>query len=323
MSAASDSALVLAVDIGGTKVEAALVDGDGGVRAGSTRRGPTGPDASFDDLVAVIVRVAGESVSTAPDGAVIIGVGIGSAGPIDLGNGTISPNNLPRLHGFAVRRELELLLPGCPATLRLDGTCTALAEHWLGATRGTGNSLSMVVSTGVGGGLILDGRLVSGRTGNAGHVGQIQIATRHPGADRDAATLEAIASGPRTVAWARELGWNGATGEDLATDAASGDRTALAAIRRSATAVGEAIASVSTLLDLEVVAIGGGFANVSDDYIGLVASAVRDSAMFDYARAVQVVPSALQGAGPLLGAAALVHRAELLGASPRVPATVG
>lgn len=304
--------LALAVDVGGTKVAAALVDESGRIVPGSLHRAPTGPRTTRSDLADTIERVARDALVHAHPSAVI-GVGIGSAGPVDLERGTISPKNMPLLAGFDIRERMSALVPGLPAVLRLDGTCIALAEHWLGATRGARHSMSMVVSTGVGGGLIVEGTLVAGRTGNAGHIGQIQIATRTAGSSSESATLEALASGPQTVAWARAQGWGGSSGEDLAADGAAGHPLALAAIRRSATAVGEAIASVSTLLDLEVVAIGGGFANVSPDYVALVASAVLESSVFAYAREVRVVASSLSGEGPLLGAGALIHRADLLG----------
>lgn len=310
--------LALAVDVGGTKVAAALVDARGTVVPGSLHRAPTGPQSTRSDLASGIEHVAREAL-THGDPRDVIGVGIGSAGPVDLERGTISPKNMPLLAGFDIRERISALVPGHPAVLRLDGTCIALAEHWLGATRGARHSMSMVVSTGVGGGLIVEGRLVAGRTGNAGHVGQIQIGTRTAGSSSETATLEALASGPQTVAWARAQGWGGASGEDLAADGAAGHPLALAAIRRSATAVGEGIASVSTLLDLEVVAIGGGFAKVSPDYIALVASAVRESAVFVYAREVRVVASSLNDAGPLLGAGALIHRPDLLGGSTPAP----
>ena len=214
---------VLAVDLGGTKVAAALV-GPGGDLLGDVHRAPTGPTASRAELIAALDDVVRRALAGAvgadgagAHGAAVHGagihatagvtaVGLGSAGPVDLAAGTISPKNLPRLAGFAIREHLERLVPGAPVTLRLDGTCIALAEHWLGATRGYANSMSMVVSTGVGGGLILHNALIAGGTGNAGHVGQIQIRSRVPGAPRGAATLEAVASGPSAVAWARRHG---------------------------------------------------------------------------------------------------------------------
>ncbi|MBB5640452.1 ROK family protein [Cryobacterium roopkundense] len=312
-------ASVLAVDLGGTKVAAALV-GPHGDLLGEVYRAPTGPAASRAELISALDGVVRRAL--AGGGMAVTAVGIGSAGPVTLAAGTISPKNLPRLAGFAVREHVERLVPGARVTLRLDGTCIALAEHWMGATRGYANSMSMVVSTGVGGGLILHDALIAGGTGNAGHVGQMQIRSRKLGSARGASTLEAIASGPSAVAWARRRGWAGSTGEDLAVDCRAGNRVAQDAVRRSATAVGEAIASVSMLLDLEIVAIGGGFVLVADDYLDLVRAAIADSILFDYAQ-VTVVPSALNGRGPLIGAGGLVHRGDLLDATRARPREEG
>ncbi len=192
--------------------------------------------------------------------------------------------------------------------LALDGTCIALAEHFFGAARDARNALAMVVSTGIGGGLVIDGMPVTGLSGNAGHIGQMRLRARGDGAPATDGTLEAIASGPSTVAWARQHGWPGSTGEQLAAAYAAGEAVALAAVRRSAGAVGEAIANVSTLLDLDVAVVAGGFASVAADYIDLVRAAAVDSAVFGYARRVRIVPSGLGGQGPLVGAASLALR---------------
>lgn len=251
------------------------------------------------------------SAATAP----VTAAGIGSAGPVDLTVGSVSPHNMPALAGYPVRNIVESVT-GVAAALRLDGTCIALAEHWMGATRYTSASMSIVVSTGVGGGIVVDGRLLSGRSGNAGHIGQIHVAAE-PGHQPEDTTLEAVASGPSTVRWARQQGWDGSTGEDLAMAVARGDRIADAATRRSATFVGQAIASAATLLDLEAVAIGGGFVAVRPDYIDLVRQSAHHNAIFAYARDLAITASGLSGDGPLLGAAALwYHQAVLNTATP-------
>ena len=185
--------------------------------------------------------------------------------------------------------------------LALDGACIALAEHWQGAAVGTRNALAMVVSTGVGGGLIIGGASVTGISGNAGHIGQLRLRERAAGAPATDGTLEALASGPSTVAWARAQGWSGSTGEELAGAYAAGDPIAVAAVRRSAGAVGEAIANVATLLDLEVAVIAGGFVQVAVDYLDLVRASAKEAAVFDYARRVRVAASGLDGDGPLIG----------------------
>lgn len=301
-------AVALAVDLGGTKVEAALVSAEGVVFESSARRAPTGREASRDELAAAVRGVAEAALSALDANDRLVGVGIGSAGPVDLTTGTVSPLNMPRGAGLPVVEVLHGVADGAPVRLALDGTCIALAEHGFGAARGTRNALAMIVSTGVGGGLVIDGMPVTGLSGNAGHIGQLRLRERQQGSPATDGTLEAIASGPSTVAWARAHGWSGTSGEELAVAYAGGDQTAVAAVRRSAGAVGEAIASVSTLLDLDVAVVAGGFSNVAPDYIDLVAAAAAESSVFDYARRVRVVTTGLDGRGPLVGAASLVLR---------------
>lgn len=297
----------LAVDIGGTKVEAALIDATGVVLEGSRHRRPTGREATRDQLTAAIRDAATAAVESG-SGIEILGAGAGSAGPVDTTAGTTSPLNLPNGAGLDVVGILRGVVPDVPVRLALDGACLMMAEHWLGAARGVRNALAMVVSTGVGGGLLLDGRVVSGGTGNAGHIGQIRL--REPGADVLDGTLESLAAGPPTVAWARSQDWVGSTGEDLAASYAEGDPIAVAAVRRSASAVGEGIASTAALLDLEVAVIAGGFVNVAPDYFDLVRESVARHAPLPHAATVRVLPSPLDGRAPLLGAAYLVHGAD-------------
>ena len=305
-SASEDRRVALAVDVGGTKLEAALVRADGTVVDGTRSRRPTGPDATFDSLSAAVEEVVAHAVAGRGPEDELVGAGIGSAGPVDREQGTISPVNMPQARGFdlrgAVRDAASAALGGpVPTVLAHDGGCLALAESWLGATRGAAASLSIVVSTGVGGGFVVDGRYLPGSSGNAGHLGQVHATPE--------LTVEQVASGPASVAWARTQGWTGAQGEDLARDAAAGDPIARAAIERSARTVGAALADASTLVDLEVVAIGGGFSRVSADYVELVQAALSATAAHDYSRRTRVVRSGLGDEGPLIGAAALVLRA--------------
>lgn len=304
----------LAVDLGGTKVEAALVDPSGSLLDGSRHRRPTGASSTSEQLAAAVTEAVQDALAALPAGATLLGAGIGSAGPIAGTTGDVSPLNLGAWRDYPLGALVGRQVPDLPVTLRMDGICIALAEVWMGAAQGESNVMGMIVSTGVGGGLILGDRVIAGPTGNAGHIGHVAVA----GFDDLCACgargcLEAVASGPRTVAWAREHGFTGETGEQLAAAAAAGDATARAAIERSATAVGRAIASASALVDLDIVAIGGGFSHVSDDYIALVGAAVAGHSDFGFVTKTRVVASGLSGEGPLIGAAALVHRADLLG----------
>ncbi|WP_106210847.1 ROK family protein [Glaciihabitans tibetensis] len=309
--------VALALDFGGTKTEAALVDESGRVVAGTRFRQSTGGAANSAQLSAAVTSVVQRAVAAMPAGATLLGVGIGSAGPVHAVGDLVSPLNLPVWRRFALRDlvadQVAKRFPDVPVVLRMDGLCITLAEHWVGAARGYNNVMGMIVSTGIGGGLILDGRTVSGPTGNAGHIGHVEVAGfDDPCACGGRGCVEAIASGPKTVAWARSQGWHGATGEDLAASFAQGDVIASAAFRRSGRAIGQAIASATSLVDLDVVVIGGGFSNATPVLFDHVREAVATRGEFDFVTKVQVLPSGLSGDGPLIGAAALVHRAEMV-----------
>jgi len=308
--------LALAVDFGGTKVEAALVDGDGRLVDGSRHRRLTGRNATVPDLEASVGGVVRDAIASLPDGAELIGTGIGCAGPIDRVRGLVSPLNVPHWRDYPMRDFIAGVVADAgldiPVVLEMDGVAIVMAEHWIGAAQGVDNVMGMVVSTGVGGGLILGGRVITGPTGNAGHIGHVEVGDivgENTFGNPDA--LEAIASGPHTVAWARGQGFTGTTGEELAAAYAAGDPIAHEAIARTGEAVGRAIASATALLDLELVAIGGGFSHSTPDLFDHMRKVIHDH-YFPYVRKVRIVPSALSSEGPLIGAAALIHRAHLL-----------
>ena len=299
----------LGVDLGGTKIEAALVDPTGVLLPGSRFRAPTGRTSSSEELRASAEAVVSQALGALPESGSLAGVGIGSAGPIGVADGLVSPLNLPAWRDFPLRDVIGTCAPGVPVTLRMDGECITLAEHWIGAAQGIDNLLGMVVSTGIGGGLILGGHLVAGPTGNAGHIGHVEVGGFN---DRclcgGTGCVEAVASGPNTVAWARREGWSGSTGEELAASYTAGDEVAIAAVRRCGRAIGQAIASATALVDLDVVAIGGGFSRVTPDLLVFIRDAIAERSPFPFVAKVRVVASALSGDGPLIGAAALIHR---------------
>lgn len=300
---------MLAVDFGGTKVEAALVDDAGRILDGTRFREPTGHDATSDELAQRTASVVQRALA-AGQGVDVVGAGVGTAGPITVASGLVSPLNVPAWRDYPLAQLVSDASGGLPVTLRMDGEAITLAEHWIGAAQGCSDVMGMVVSTGIGGGLILGGRSVAGPTGNAGHIGHVEVGgVDDPCLCGGTGCLEAIASGPKTVAWARRQGFDGSTGEDLARAYAAGDEVAVAAVRRSGRALGQAIASATALVDLELVAIGGGFSHVTPDLFDIIRDTIRERAPFPFVAKVRVVPSALSGDGPLVGAAALVHRA--------------
>jgi glucokinase len=304
----------LAVDLGGTKVETALVDADGILLTGSRFRAPTGRDNPSDDIAAGIRGIVRDAVAALPEDGTLIGAGIGSAGPITVAPGLVSPLNLPQWRDFPLRDLVASALPhDLPVSLRKDGECITIAEHWVGAGRGVDDMMGMVVSTGVGGGLILGGIAVAGPTGNAGEIGHIEVGGFDDLCDcGGVGCLEGVASGPKTVAWARRQGWTGTTGEELAASYAAADPIARAAVRRSGRALGQALASATAFTDLSLVAVGGGFSKVTPDLLDFAREAVAERREYRYVTALRIVPSGLSNDGPLIGAAALIHRAHFV-----------
>jgi glucokinase len=293
---------VLAVDIGGTKLAAALVRPDG--RLGPLVTRPT-PADDAETVFAALASVATEAIG----GEEVSGAGIGSAGPLDAIAGTVSPVNIPAWRGFPVRDRLAALLGGRPVVLVGDAVAGAVGEYHHGAGRGVHAMLGMVVSTGVGGGLILDGRVYAGGTGNAGHIGHTVVDLHgDPCPCGSRGCVETITAGPAMVRWALANGWSGApTGVALAASARDGDPVALAAFERSARALAAGISSAAALCDLDRVVIGGGVARAWDLLEPPLTAAMRDYAGLAFVRRVEIVRSALDGRAALLGVAALVH----------------
>jgi glucokinase len=326
---------VLAIDIGGTKLAAGVVDGTGRVLEMLRTPTPTVPAAPDGDAASPSGAEGpendrGESIFAAllgllgrldVDRSRLVGVGIGCGGPMSWPDGRVSPLNIPSWREFPLRDRLREQFPGLPVHLHNDAICVAVAEHWLGAGRESGNMLGMVVSTGVGGGLILNGRLIDGSTGNAGHIGHVLV---HPDEDPAearcqcgvAGCLEAVASGPRLAAWAARRGWRAdapedqRTGRDLVEDARSGDATALSALTRAGRALGIAIASATVLCDLELAAIGGGLAEAGPLLFDPLAASLRERVGLDFAQQIRAVPAALGRDVGLVGAAGLIYRSD-------------
>jgi glucokinase len=298
---------VLAVDIGGTKLAAALVDPGGGLRSRVTRPTPPGDaEAVWAALAVAVAEAVGDDD--------IEGAGIGSAGPLDAVAGTVSPVNIPAWRGFPVRDRLAGVL-GRPAVLVNDAVAAAVGEYHYGAGRGTRAMLGMVVSTGVGGGLILGGRVHAGATGNAGHIGHTIVdLDGEPCPCGARGCVETITSGPAMVRWALRNGWTCASPDAaaLASGARDGHPVARAAFERSARALAAAIASASALCDLDRVVIGGGVARAWDVLEPPLSRALRAYAGLAFVRRAEVVPSELDTRAAFLGAAALIRDPELV-----------
>jgi glucokinase len=298
--------LTLALDIGGTKIAVGLVDQAGDPVHTAIR--PTPKDQEAQHVWDLINEMIADAAKVA-DGA-IRAVGIGCAGPIDAAAGTVSPINIASWRGFPLRDRVAAAMPGVPVRLAGDAICMALGEHWRGAGRGASFMLGMVVSTGVGGGLVLDGAPYHGRTGNAGHVGHVVVEPEGQLCSCGGhGCVETVASGPWMTRWALANGWAAPPGADASTlaDAAdAGDPVARKAFQRAATALAAMIASVGAVCDLDLVVIGGGVAKSGQTLFGPLDAALANFTGLSFIRGLRVVPAALGGDAGLIGAAALV-----------------
>src|SRR5918999_323279 len=167
-------ATVLALDVGGTKLAAAVVDDTGRILGRGRVPSPTGTDAEL--LYEALLACAAAALR----GADVIpgdldGIGVAAAGPMVWPSGEVSPLNMPAWRGFPLRKRLAEEFASDRVLINNDAVGLTVGEHWKGAGVGTANLLGMTVSTGVGGGLILDGRLNHGASGNAGHVGHVVV----------------------------------------------------------------------------------------------------------------------------------------------------
>ena len=296
--------LVLALDIGGTKIAAGLVDPEGTLVAAQQLPTP-------DDNAEAIWDVVADLIARLTAGTPVRGVGIASAGPIHLPSGTVSPINIEVWQDFPIHKRVAAEVPGVPVRLGGDGLCMALGEQWRGAGRDARFVLGMVVSTGVGGGLVLDRAPYGGRTGNAGHVGHVVV-------DQDGelcscgghGCVETIAAGPRMARWAREHGWAGPAGanaKELAAAAAEGNDIALQAFTRGGRAVAAMIASVAAVCDLDLVVVGGGVAKSGALLFDPLREGLAGYARLDFIADLQVLPAQLGADAGLIGAAAMLR----------------
>ncbi|HEX6346874.1 ROK family protein [Umezawaea sp.] len=295
--------VVLALDVGGTKIAAGLVDRDGAVLRSA--RVPT----PVDDAEATWAAVA-SAVDQVLRGDLVSGVGIACAGPVDAEAGTTSPINIPLWQRFPLRDRVADLLPGVRVELAGDGVCMALGEHWRGAGQGSRFMVGLVVSTGVGGGLVFGGRPFGGRTGNAGHIGHVVVEPNGVACTCGGrGCAEVVAGGPHLVAWARRQGWQAPKHADaahLAAAAQHGEEVPLAAFDRAGYAVGLAIAATAALCDLDLAVVGGGVAQAGDLLFDPIRRALRQHAGLSYLDGLRVEPARLGGEAGLVGAAALV-----------------
>jgi glucokinase len=289
----------------------AVVDAAGDVLASARIGTPRSLDAEvlFEALVGACRGMARQYPL-----ASMQAVGVGCGGPMRYPSGVVSPVNIAAWRDFPLRDRLINAFE-LPTIVDNDAKALALGERWRGAGQGSDNMLGMVVSTGVGGGIILDGQLLHGEAGNAGHVGHIIVWPNGPLCGCGArGCVEGIASGSglaRRLAAAIAAGQttslpSGASAADIAVAARDGDPLAKELFRTAGEAVGRGIASAAALLDLERVIIGGSIALHAWDLLGPpLVTELQLSARLDFTRDVHVARAELGDRAGLLGAARL------------------
>lgn len=290
------TALVLAVDVGGTKLAVGLVSPEGRLFSASQVPTPAGGDAeSVWNAVAGLVEkvIAGGHVRH------VVACGVGCGGPMTAGGELVSPLNIPGWRGFPLRRRLGELT-GLPVHLDNDAKAFAIGEGWRGAAAGRADFLGMVVSTGVGGGLVIDGNLLGGRLGNAGHVGHVVVEPDgRPCSCGGRGCLEAEASGTAIAA-------------TIGRPPTSAPPEVVA---RTGTLVGRAVASVAALCDLELAVVGGSVAlGFGPPFFDAAQRELSARARLDFCADARIVPAALGDEGPLIGAGAVGWRGTASGA---------
>jgi glucokinase len=319
----SAARFVVGVDLGGTKVSVGAAPTDGS-RVIAQRSEPTNAAAGSDDVVRrialliddVIARTCAETGATRAD---CLGVGIGSPGPLDRARGIVITTPNLGWHNFPLRDRVSAAVD-LRATLDNDANCATLAEWWVGAARGARNVVGMTIGTGIGGGLILDGKLYHGSSDAAGEVGHTTIDSNGRRCKcGNYGCLEAYASGPATAERAREalVGVDGSlmpglVGGDLSQltaqhvyDASkAGDAVAREVVRETARLIGTGIATLLNIFNPDVVVLAGGVAQAGEDLFAPLRAEVQRRAFKPAVDACRIVAGALGGSAGVLGAVA-------------------
>ncbi|MGH2669796.1 MAG: ROK family protein, partial [bacterium] len=266
---------VVGVDLGGTKILTALVDLTGRVAARVREATPqSGPDAVVETIVGTVRRVLKDAHV---DVGAVRGIGVGAPGPADPTSGVVfEPPNLSGWHDVPLAAMLSARL-AVKTYVENDANAAAVGERWAGAGRGVDDLIYMTISTGIGGGLIFNGRLYHGVSGTAGEVGHMVIDPTGPRCPCGrTGCLEALASGTSIARDARAAVASGRpttlsplapealSAADVARAARDGDPLARELFARAARYVGIGVANLVNLLNPAMVIIGGGVARAGD-----------------------------------------------------------
>jgi glucokinase len=310
------------IDLGGTKILALIADDAGHVLGDARIATPAkqGPEAVIAQIVAAVgdaAREAGIEVRS------LAALGVSAPGPIDAGAGVITdPPNLPGWHNVPLARILHERL-GAPAHLENDANCQGVAEHQFGAGRGLRHMIFVTISTGIGGGIIIDNELYAGESGAAGEVGHMPVdidgrrtcGAGHPGC------LEAYASGTAIAAIAREEIAAGGlprtariaerepplSAETVYRAAMEGEAQAMAIIHSAGRYLGMGLASLINIFNPQAIILGGGLVNMGEAILGPAVETARTRSFGQSFQDVRIVEGELGDRAGALGAIAIAR----------------
>ena len=285
----------LAIDIGATKFAIAIVSA---AREVSLRR-EIPASQLWDGLSQVLKEIASDTSIK------ISHIGIGSAGPINTQSGTISPVNISAWREFPLVDKVQEIFPGVEIKMVGDAVALAVAEHAIGAGKGSRNMLGMVVSTGIGGGIIVNDQPLEGDFGNAGFFGHNVVGDYEGGCNCGRiGCVEGYASGVSMVRVAKKSGWNGEDFVTLADAARAGNADAIAAIAFGTEHLAKAIINIAQIFDLHCVVVGGGVTEAGDIYwLPLQKALLSHSTSLNLVQPIKLLPAQLQRDAGLIGAA--------------------
>lgn len=311
--------LVVAIDLGGTRIRAALVNGKGEIL--ERRSQLTLADEGRDSVIARLIAVAREVINLRGSKD-ISAVGVGAPGPLDHRTGVIaSAPNLPGWYNVPLRDIVQAEL-GLPVLLGNDANLAGLGEGTYGAGKGVCNLVYITVSTGIGGGIIVDGQMLLGERGLAAEVGHMSVEAFGPEcACGNIGCLEALASGTSIARRANELIAAGAatdmaalipdggeaTAEIVVEAAREGDGVALEIMETAGYYLGVGVVNLLHLFNPKMVIIGGGVSNAAHLLFDSVHKVVAQRAMPPYREGLVITSAALGDDAGLLGAAALAQ----------------
>jgi glucokinase len=319
----SSTRYIVGVDLGGTNIKVGAMPVDGSRQVG-VRSEPTHSEGGADTVVDRIIRLVEETIAEtcAQDGVTrdqFIGVGIGSPGPLDREQGIVIVTPNLGWRNFPLRERVSEGV-GLPATLDNDANCATLGEWWIGAARGARNVVGMTIGTGIGGGLILNGRLYHGSSDVAGEIGHMIIESngRHCKCG-NYGCLEAYASGPAIAERAREQLADGErsvlvdlvngdleriTAETVYDAADQGDAIAREVVRDTARFLGAGIANLLNIFNPDVVVVAGGVTRAGDALFEPIRAEAKRRAFKPAVDACRIVPGELPGTAGVVGAVA-------------------